>query len=545
MSLVETLKKNNQDFEWYPTTEEILNEMIIDLKGYSKSYKHGIAPDGCYKNDEKTGKNIYVSHTNLKSLLEIGAGDGRVFDYLKENKILISDKIAIEKSRIHSLKLIKKGINLIGIDFFDSILIMNDYTIVFSNPPFSKFKEWTMKIMEEVNADVIYLVIPERWKKDMILSATMRQKGKLTILGDFNFSEADRATYGKHIVNLVKIEKVQKEGNFESTFEKWVENNIGDFTLLNEEKIENEEFINNKIQEKKNQIENLVDAYEHELNENMKAFKSLSLVDPKMLVLLGITKKDLLSKIKEKINSLKIKYWTITFNTFDIIAKKLTYKKRYEIINKIRNFKLLDFNKDNIDTIVIWLIENFNKFSDEQLLEVYDGLTDREKVIAYKSNEKWDTNTWRYSKPVPTKYKLDYRLIANVGYNILESYRRDNSMVKNISIIANILGFHNKGIDSKEENPNNHIPGKTYHCYLNNEEVLFQYKIYKNNNVHFKFDQKFFKVFNIEVGKLRQWIKKPSDIVTEFDMNIKEANLLFKNSKNHLTIGAAKQLLLT
>ena len=59
MTTVNILKENDQDFEWYPTTEEIIN---------------------CVK------KHLYTNTFHNISILDIGAGDGRVLKALADGK---------------------------------------------------------------------------------------------------------------------------------------------------------------------------------------------------------------------------------------------------------------------------------------------------------------------------------------------------------------------------------------------------------------------------------------------------------------------------
>lgn len=67
-SLLDLVKQNNEDFEWYPTTNEMLEVLSKRIKQIEED------------------KNL-----NVESMLDIGAGDGRVLKYfnndLRINKI--------------------------------------------------------------------------------------------------------------------------------------------------------------------------------------------------------------------------------------------------------------------------------------------------------------------------------------------------------------------------------------------------------------------------------------------------------------------------
>lgn len=58
---IQALKENEQDFEWYPTTDEMIEAVKQDC---FKEFTYG--------DDDRTSMDSYFS------LLDIGAGDGRV-----------------------------------------------------------------------------------------------------------------------------------------------------------------------------------------------------------------------------------------------------------------------------------------------------------------------------------------------------------------------------------------------------------------------------------------------------------------------------------
>ncbi|MCG3685917.1 DUF4942 domain-containing protein [Aliarcobacter butzleri] len=53
---------------------------------------------------------------------------------------------------------------------------------------------------------------------------------------------------------------------------------------------------------------------------------------------------------------------------------------------------------------------------------------------------------------------------------------------------------------------------------------------YSNGNVHFQFNQEFIKKLNLEVGRLRGWIKTPQEAAEEFDITLEEANEYWKST---------------
>jgi 16S rRNA G1207 methylase RsmC len=121
--LVKEIKASNQDFEWYPTTDEIIDLIKADLKD---SYdREGI----------------------FKSVLDVGAGNGQTL-----NKLTDGNKYAIEKSEI-LVSNMPANIFMVGTDFYENSLIDKKVDIVFSNPPYSQYKEWAVKIINEANSN--------------------------------------------------------------------------------------------------------------------------------------------------------------------------------------------------------------------------------------------------------------------------------------------------------------------------------------------------------------------------------------------------------
>ena len=135
MTTVKILKENEQDFEWYPTTQEIIE---------------------CVK------KHINAQTYGGYSILDIGAGDGRVLKALASGRN--SECYSIEKSEILRNKQDKEIIPL-GCNFWDNTLIDKNVDFIFCNPPYSEYEAWCEKIIKEANTEKgIYFVIPERYK---------------------------------------------------------------------------------------------------------------------------------------------------------------------------------------------------------------------------------------------------------------------------------------------------------------------------------------------------------------------------------------------
>jgi hypothetical protein len=546
------LNFNNEDYEWYPTTNEILNCIRLDmLKTFSVGkYRYD---RGNVSYDDNSSYREEPDVLFLDSFIDVGAGDGRVFEYMTQKNarkiIKIKTKYGIEKARAQADDLIRRDIGLIGRDYFETVLIDKKFTGVFSNPPYSIYKEWCIKLIKEVNATFIYLVIPQRWKPDTSLKQLFDSKGKNEIIGSFDFSNGDREARSK--ADIIRIIPHPKN----DTFQAWIEENIGLF-----EKNEGEEIPEEKISEtnqndealklrNENIIETLVENYKNDMEKLLKTFKTLGSIDFSIIAQLGVKKEDVINKIRADIKELKHTYWRQVFNHLDAVTSRLTHKMRNSILDSIRWFEGLDFNANNIYTIIVWVINNFNSYTKKQMLDVYDSLTNFEGVRAYKSNDKWLKDTWRYTKPVPVKYALDYRIVVNLGYQIFSGWSWNNGVkegnpLQDLSIVARSLGFENDGIQFYDKRTKLCCYKRGGYDYTKSEGVLFEYRLYDNNNVHFKLDKEFLKVLNIEVGKLRGWLKSPADIQSEFDLSTEESIKRFNHNKLAM-IGKSDLFLLT
>ena len=177
-ALVRKLSEAEQDFEWYPTTEKMLEIIKQDIR----------------KNEElSSDKELNIN------ILDCGAGDGRVLDALAGN----GNKYAIEKSSV----LLNQQANdtiPVGTDFYQATLIDKKVDVVFSNPPYSDFETWAVKIIREANAADIYLIIPQRWESsEAIKDALEVRDAQATIIHSDDFLDADRKARAKvHILHI-------------------------------------------------------------------------------------------------------------------------------------------------------------------------------------------------------------------------------------------------------------------------------------------------------------------------------------------------------
>jgi hypothetical protein len=536
---IRVLSQNKEDFEWYPTTDEILSAMNKDLhlmftkRNLSESSRHWKEQyfDHSWTNSKETGKDRYTYR--IRTFLDVGAGDGRVFNAIKGvNGDIKTDKLyGIEIAQSQADDLISRDVFIIGRDFFKTTLIDKRYSLIFSNPPFSIFVPWVQKLLEEANFGIMYLVLPLRWENSIANHPDLKTY-EVTKVGEFDFSHADRAARGR--VNLIRFtpKPVQVKDYYHGnhignqieygkeddpdSFERWMDTHIGRFAEEDNELEEEKE-----LKLENGTVEDLLESYDFEMASLLEAFKALGKMPYRVIDALGMNRKSVLEIIKENIGSLKNRYWKFAFNRISAINSRLTHDTRNKMLNQMEEFNTLDFNEDNLYSIIVWVIKHFNEYSIEQILKVFDSLTREDYIKAYKSNIHWTEDNWRYTKKgKPEKYKLDYRLVTHC----YKTYSYEGCIVDDLIAICRSLGYfipEGKLLDFR-------TIGIEQQFYTVEGNLAFTVRLYKNSNAHLKVNPDLMMKFNIEVAKLRKWINKHQDIEDEFDVSEEEAIRLWK-----------------
>ncbi|MCG3705607.1 DUF4942 domain-containing protein [Aliarcobacter butzleri] len=700
LKLVNELKENNEDYEFYPTTREIIETLYWDING------------------RKSGEECFRGHYLKISLLDIGAGNCKLFNTFKDiaesqplldefvyrridnaefykectlikvkglenyhtkirceykhpkegledrvigfdqfmimfensnienidlseleytrekfdvsekeiflemvenyekpkyersederlvNRIYFKEYKAIEKSQI-LIDNMPKEVFVIGTDFHEQTLLDKKADYIFCNPPYSEYSQWSEKIIKEATASTIYLVIPQRWgNQKNILAAIKKRDATVTVVGKFDFLESeDRKARAKVVLLKIKIDVKQSD-----PFKIWFDEAFKIDAPEDEYKYSFHRDYENKEKQRKETIENqivkagdlvsaLVELYNQELNKYMRNYKLIGELDSDVLKELKVNVRDLLESLKDKIQGLKNLYWGEIFSNLKDITSRLTKKSRERLLTTLRENSNIDFTASNIRSVVIWVIKNAPKYYDNQLLEVYDNLSNAENARAYVSDKRFASDDWRYLKGV--KHCLDYRIVVR-GYRADWDDRNnklsDGQMeyIQDLIVIAKNLGFnveeygnsfwlkHKYNITTvpnykepfkvgdktligkiKEVYFHTNIPnenkkrvmekdGISYVYDKDLEECFYQYKIadsyyhqngiynendvlttvvgHKNGNVHFQINQEFMKIFNLEAGRLKGWLKSPQEAAEELEISLEEATSCWKSN---------------
>lgn len=513
-AVVQALKREGEDFEFYPTTESMIEVISQDLKALH-------AP------------------SSRPSILEIGAGDCRVSLSLVDAVGIDADSIfVIEKSLFH-IRNYPTNIQLVGTDFLTSSLIDKEANIVFCNPPYSCFEQWAGRIIHEAFASVIYLIIPSRWKTSKHINEALRIRGfKAHVIATDDFLDADRSSRAKVDVLRICKEDFRFRGNYSKN--NHIENDplMATFSCNDESPYSIEYQTKEKIKKVFNScssIEDFVICYDKAIEEVMSDLRAIQQLSPSVFSLLDLDKAKLLSLVRGSIKKVKYEHWQNFFNCYEPITSRLTSKSRDSLLRGLSGYVgNMDFTVSNILAVTTQVINRANQYYEEQIKDLFFKLADDKNVVSYKSNQKvFSKENWRYSKESKSSYfshcKLDYRIIDYIGTGFGKGDQQ-KVLVGDLIAIAN--GLNQNPDLSILEKLNSYGWSSTWNsCFdygENNEfftksgELLFDIKFFKNGNYHLRMSKKFALAFNLALGKILGWIKSKEQAEYELGEEISD-----------------------
>lgn len=546
-AVVASIKSAEEDFEWYPTTNEILNVVKSDIK-----------------------KKI----TTGFSILDCGAGDGRALTYLGTFKDRHCTRYAIEKSEI-LIQRMDRSIFVVGSDFREQTLIDKACDIIFANPPYSEFEEWATKIITEGNASYVYLVIPKRWhESEPIQDAVKKREAEVKVLGEFDFLNAERKARAQ--VEIVRIDLAYARGHGIR---------INPFTLWFEEyfhlEIDNEERSKYDWErESKGRVQSGLDKelvpgsdivavletlYQRDVANLLRIYKSLESIKSDLLNEMNINVYGVMGSLRLKIEGLKDLYWKELFKNFDKVTSRLCVKSRKAMLDKLTKHTHIDFTQSNVRAVMIWVIKNANVYFDDQLVALVERMTERASVQLYVSNKNtFGDENWRYCRRPDAldKYKLDHRFVLHrcggMTNSSWDSDRRQNGglsssaadLIDDILTVATNLGMDTTECvrPSQRQWVANSAETFDYHDYRSGSfRQLMRVKAFKNGNLHLQFNPDFMVRLNVEFGRLKGWLKSKQHAVDELqvtpgqvDESFKSNLLLEPSHFLHLTYGESE-----
>lgn len=516
---LKTVQAFNEDFEWYPTTNKIIQSLIKDIKE-SEFYEH--------------------------SFLDIGAGNGKVIEAVKADSD-IKTCYAIEKSR-QLIEYLPDYVYILGVDFHKTTLIDKEIGIIFCNPPYSEYELWTEKIIKELwYKSTVYLVIPDRWQNsDLIKTALAGRDAKTKVISSFDFLSSEDRTARAH-VNLVKI--TFKNSYHNDAFEKFFDEN---FKYPEPKKDEDDsvvEELKQNLIKKENFVETLCVLYDRELLKLQKNYTAICEIDFDILDEFEISKDGLIISLKNKIAALKKSYWQKLFDGMEEITKRLTVGSRKSMLGRLNDYTGIEFNRENVYAVVIWSIKNANTYFDDQFIDTYEKMVSLANVDNYKSNQrvfKRDRFRYDYEKTEQSthyKLKVGHRIVLDgyMGLKINHYAWKNQSktegltdsavnFISDLLTIANNLGFHVTSPAPRKDSWND---SASYPFFIEQDDLtvtLFEVRLFQNGNMHLKINPEFVHSMNILHGKLKGWLRNQEEAKEELDAPPEICDKYFEHS---------------
>ncbi|MCR4715190.1 MAG: DUF4942 domain-containing protein [Treponemataceae bacterium] len=563
--IVEALKERNEDFEWYPTTQEIVDRLA-----------------GHIFNKRKYGHGEY--ECEYSSVLDIGCGNGSFFSKIDQTQMqksnaadayaprLLRTRYGIEKS-LELCERLPDDVVIIGSDFNEQTLIDKKVDLIFCNPPYSEFETWTERIIMQGNCKAIALVIPCRWRMHPRISYALKKRGmKAESLGTFDFLNAERRARAKVDLLFITADDVdfdgrryRKEAN--DPFDVWFDETF----KISAEKEKVHEWERNEAKRQElvthgDTAEMLVQFYNSDMEKLYSNYRQLETLDADIFKELKVDVKNLKAGLKERISGLKHLYWDELFKKYDKITQRLTSKGRRKVIERLQDNTAIDFTLNNIFQLTLWLIRNSNTMFDEQITDFFYSLCNAETIHRYKSNLRWGEDDWRYIKngfdgthfrsDVDEHRKklknvmLDYRIIVQAYSNF--DYSSWSSRVgmsgdcidflEDTYIIAENLGFNVTRELPQDRHELSVEYWRNFDVHLTDGSLFANIKLYKNGNRHVKFCKEFMQKLNVEMARINGWVQDKSEAATEMGMSTAEIER-FWGSNRKIEITAGKQLL--
>lgn len=509
--LLEECRATGEDHEWYPTTNEIIDCVIRAIKRHRYDRTRMNRPDA----------------------LDIGAGNGKVLAALRDAEV-VGDLYAIEKSK-PLLGAMPKDVFVIGTDFEEQTLFDKEAGITFCNPPYSEYVDWVEKIIRETASPLVYLVIPQRWRKaDRIKKALEYREAKATALGSYDFESAEDRQ-ARAVVDLVEIEIPTGYGR-DDAFTRFFDEEFAHLKERMEPEAEAaEDDPAAEVVGRKDFIVALVELYQREMDNIRGNYGQLGELDAQLLHELEIDIPKIRELLRLRLKGLKKHYWKLVFDNLDKITDRLTSASRKSMLETLFDNTHVDFTLGNAYAVVLWAIRNANDYYESQLIDLYERMVSVANAHNYKSNERvfeWDV--WRYHTDDGTQathYALNYRIVlercggifvSDWGSWEAERYNGLNehgyNFLQDLATVANNLGFvqpdgpGNFDWESRKLNTFTYTDRET-----GERRTLMEVRAFQNQNIHVRFAGEFALALNVEFGRLKGWVKNGREAAEELD----------------------------
>ena len=568
-ALVEQLKAEGEDFEFYPTTREMVKTIW--------NHRRRKWSDGSPHID------------SFGAVLDIGCGTCNFRRWVREfdeeaakepngdrKTVGMGNYYVMEKSRILLDKL-EPDIVVLGTDFHEATLIDKAVDTIFCNPPYREYEDWAARIITESVCKDIYLIIPRRWKKsEKIMLALKRLNLSLEphsvkrcefltvyqetltdveVIGSADFLDAERTARAKVDILHICKKYTSKDAAFDTFFDEvfGMPDTGKKYDFEHEERRSEADALKAELLTGKNKIEILCRGFDEKQKQLFEHFKTICGLDVEVLKAIGVRKDAVKEALKKNFEGLKNLYWQAAFDCLEEITSRLTSQSRKALLERFTILKTVDFTPSNIYALIVWVIKNANRYTEQQMIDFFMALSSKENVRNYVSNKRaFEEDRWRYNSRENrnTHYTLDYRIIVTkyalpgeAGYEWHDSTVRDvfHTKISDICTVANNLGFPVGLIDI----PRSYGARGTAKTTIGGKpETLFEFRCYQNGNVHIKFNMEFMKALNVAVARKLGWIHKAADIAREFTPEMAQGAERYFDAFKGLSLETGARLLL-
>ncbi|MEM6734503.1 MAG: DUF4942 domain-containing protein [Bacteroidota bacterium] len=512
---------------FYPTPKEVIEKML--------------AP---YVVEGRWGTNYRLSGL---SILEPSAGKGNILDFIEDVTTNRSTKLyacEIEPELKYILQ--EKGYRVLADDFLN---YSGDYffDLVVMNPPFNTATKHILKAWEILSSGEIVALcnietIRNPFNKErQLLKNLIESFGCVEHIGKvFLNNEAERKTSTE--CSIVRLKKVADKNPLEF-----------DFSKLNAESGEeelNEDTLKNQVA-RRNIIHNMEAQYKKMKSlfvEYMKVRQALNFYSNSILTQYNYPIK-MADEAIEKSNSkaqaynhfnddLKQEIWKTVFSKTKV-EKFMTKKVRKNFDSFTKSQGYMDFNLDNIDSLVEMIFENRHTIMEQAIIDVFDIMTKYHKknrchIEGWKTNDKWKVNR---KVILPNALKFNTQDYKTYGSKFQVDYYSESDLLDIDKALCYLTGTPyefcvpiNSALSERFKLIGNIRPGD----YFDNatESTFFNIKFFKKGTIHVEFkDRLVWELFNLTACSGKKWL--PESEEQEFsngaDFNSKQTFILLSS----------------
>ena len=502
-ALIAQVRGTEHDHEFYPTTNEIITALVRAIN--------------------RLGDRRY--DTKLDSVLDIGAGCGKVLRAFKD-QLKFGELYAIEKS-IPLCKALPADVFIIGTEFHEQSLLAKQVAVTFCNPPYSEFESWAVKIIRESASRYVYLVIPTRWQdSEQIAAALAYREAQTKIIGEFTFAVSEDRP-ARAVVHLLQIAlATESDDAFDRFFDEQFAGLKAKFdSVAVDVPHAPPEFTSLVVGPQ--YPDRLVELYNLELNHIRQNYDLVAKLDAALLKEFDVTPVRILGCLKARLAGLRNTYWKELFDHMQAVTDRLTAGKRRVLLEKLQRSGHVDFTPANIHAIILWVLKNANQYMDVQLIETFEKMVEQANVHNYASNRRvYEKQQWRYGEDKPTHVALEYRLVLqrcggmNRDWRGLELCESTATFLGDLLTVARNLGFTCETTDPRlSYDGRRHWTGgkaAVFTAMIDGQRAtLFEVRPFLNHNLHIRLHQQFALALNVEMGRLKGWLRTGAEAATE------------------------------